>query len=163
MSRVRGPALRLGDDVNTDVIHPSRYYSLDDAKVRSGFLDAVSGRQRTGDDARAGSVVVAGRNFGCGSSRETGARVFKLKGVRVVLAESFARIFFRNLLNLGVAARVCIGLAERVAEDDWLEVDLTGDTVTLGSGEVLPLEPLDPYWREVLAAGGLEAHLGLDR
>ena len=71
---IRGKALVLGDDVNTDELHPSSFYSLDDTKVRQGFLRAVEGREGDAEKDLSGSIVVAGRNFGIGSSRETGAR-----------------------------------------------------------------------------------------
>ena len=157
----RGPALVLGDDVNTDELHPSRFYSLDDTKVRSGFLGAVEGREQTGAGDLGGRVLVAGRNFGTGSSRETGARVFLLAGIQAVVAVSFARIFHRNVLNLGLPAVACPGLAERPpADGEVVTLDLEAGTLGF-RGLVLPTESLDPHWRRVLAAGGLGPLLGL--
>ena len=156
-----GPALVLGDDVNTDVLHPSRFYSLDDAKVRSGFLGAVEGREDAAEADLAGGVVVAGRNFGIGSSRETGARVFLLAGIQAVVAVSFARIFHRNVLNLGLPALVCPALASvEVADGDPVGLDLETGQLTVG-GRTLQTEGLDPHWQRVLRAGGLAPWLGL--
>ena len=156
-----GPALLLGHDVNTDELHPSRFYSLDDAKVRSGFLGAVEGREQTGGSELRGRVVVTGRNFGTGSSRETGARVFLLAGIQAVVAVSFARIFHRNVLNLGLPAVACPGLAEHTpADGESVTLDLEAQTLSFGD-VVLPTETLDPHWRRVLAAGGLGPLLGL--
>ena len=157
----QGPALVLGDDVNTDILHPSRFYSLNDATVRSGFLGAVEGREGAAEADLGGRIVVGGRNFGIGSSRETGARVFLLAGIQAVVAVSFARIYHRNVLNLGLPALACPALAEVVVEDgDQVSLDLTSGVFTVG-GQALQTEGLDPHWRQVLEAGGLVPWLGL--
>ena len=157
----RGPALVLGDDINTDVLHPSRFYSLDDRTVRRGFLGAVEGREDAAEADLAGRIVVAGQNFGIGSSRETGARVFMLAGIQAVVAVSFARIFHRNVLNLGLPALACPDLADiRVAEGEVVSLDLETGAFTVGE-RVLQTEGLDPHWQRVLAAGGLAPWLGL--
>lgn len=160
-----GKGIVLGDDVNTDELHPSRFYSLDDRRVREGFLGAVPGRQR--DASIPGALVVlAGRNFGCGSSRETGARVFALAGVKAVVAASFARIFQRNLINLGLPALVCPALEDAglrgALEGRIAEVSPGGGTLNIG-GTLLALEPLDPLHASILDAGGLIPYLGLGR
>ncbi len=161
MSLLIGPALVLGDDVNTDVLHPSKFYSLNDAKVRSGFLGAVEGRESAAQANLSGSLVVAGRNFGIGSSRETGARVFLLAGIQAVVAVSFARIFHRNVLNLGLVAVECPGLADKKPlEREVVHLDLEAGTLSFGEA-VLPTSGLDPHWRRVLAAGGLAELLGI--
>ena len=154
-----GKALVLGDEVNTDELHPSRFYSLDDVKVRSGFLKAVDGRETTGDRPLAGCIVVAGTSFGIGSSRETGARVFQLAGIQAVVAASFARIYHRNVLNLGLPAFECPALAT-VRPMDGEIVVLDEGSLSFG-GNAYPLVPLDPHWQAVLDAGGLERFLGL--
>lgn len=157
-----GPALVLGDDVNTDQLHPSRFYSLDDQKVRSGFLGAVAGREEEGQRDLRGHIVVAGSNFGIGSSRETGARVFLLAGIRAVVAASFARIYYRNVMNLGLPAIVCPALAvERPVDGAQVSVELSAGRVTI-DGRTLAAEPMDPYWSRVLEAGGLTRYLGLE-
>jgi 3-isopropylmalate dehydratase small subunit len=159
---IRGKALVLGDDVNTDELHPSSFYSLDDTKVRQGFLRAVEGREGDAEKDLSGSIVVAGRNFGIGSSRETGARVFLLAGIQAVVAVSFARIFHRNILNLGLPALACPALADHQPRDDQeVCVDLETGRVTFGD-VILTTEPLDPHWQQVLRAGGLAPYLGLE-
>lgn len=152
-----GPALVLGDHVNTDELHPSKFYSLRDEGVRSGFLGAVPGRA-LGQEVR-GSIVVAGQNFGAGSSRETGARVFLLAGIQAVVAASMARIFQRNLLNLGMCVVTCPGITG-VQEGDLVTVDIEKGQVRVGE-ESWPIVGLDPYHRELLAKGGLLPWLGL--
>lgn len=159
--RIAGKALVMGDNVNTDVLHPSRFFSLDDRTVRSGFLQAAAGYEQVGGSDLAGRVIVAGDNFGCGSSRETGARAFLLAGIRAVVARSLARIFSRNVRNLGLPAVECPSLPA-LAPDTEVEVDLEGGLLRVPSSSLeLPLTPLDPFWIEVLRAGGLLPFLGL--
>ena len=161
MSVLRGPALVFGHNINTDVLHPSRFYSLDDAKVRSGFLGAVEGREQQGQTDLSGRIIIGGENFGIGSSRETGARVFVLAGIQAVVCASFARIFHRNVLNLGLVAITCPALAEWRCEDGAEAIlDLEAQTLQLGS-TTLVTDPLDPHWQAVLSAGGLVKYLGL--
>ncbi len=167
LPRIVGPALRFGDDVNTDELHPSRFYSLDDTTVRSGFLRAAEGHERRADSNLTGRVVIAGRNFGIGSSRETGARVFLLHGIVAVVAVSFARIFYRNVMNLGLPAFTCPGLAadlDHVADGATIAIGESpfGTVLQLGDGrDAIAVSPLDPYWEAVATAGGLEAFLRL--
>lgn len=162
MRSLQGPALVLGDQVNTDELHPSSYYSLDPQRVKAGFLKHVEGLEKTVSRPTHGQIVLAGQHLGIGSSRETGAQVFVLAGVQAVVAVSFARIFQRNLLNLGLLALRCPAL-EAVypvvqGEVVTLEVGASGGTLSI-MGQSLPLLPLDPYWWEVVQAGGLLARL----
>jgi 3-isopropylmalate/(R)-2-methylmalate dehydratase small subunit len=159
--KIQGMALVMGDNVNTDVLHPSQFYSLDDRRVRSGFLQAAAGYEALGTSDLAGRVIVAGENFGCGSSRETGARAFLLAGVRAVVARSLARIFSRNVRNLGLAAVECPSLPA-LAPDVEVEIDLARSQLHVPSASlILALTPLDPFWVEVLGAGGLLPFLGI--
>jgi 3-isopropylmalate/(R)-2-methylmalate dehydratase small subunit len=159
--KFRGGALVMGDNVNTDVLHPSRFFSLDDKTVRSGFLQAAAGYEQIGGTDLAGRVIVAGENFGCGSSRETGARAFLLAGVAAVVARSLARIFSRNVRNLGLPAVECPSLPA-LEPGTEVEVDLEGWRLRVPSSSLeLPLTPLDPFWVAVLKAGGLMPFLGL--
>lgn len=159
--RIHGTALIMGDNVNTDVLHPSRFFSLDDRTVRSGFLQAAAGYEQVGGSDLAGRVIVAGENFGCGSSRETGARAFLLAGVRAVIARSLARIFSRNVRNLGLPAVECPSLPQ-LAPDAVVELDLAQGRLYVPAESLdLPLTPLDPFWVKVLEAGGLLPFLRL--
>jgi 3-isopropylmalate dehydratase small subunit len=170
---IRGRALVFGNNVNTDELHPSRFFSLDDRTVRSGFLQAAAGYEQVGSGDVAGRIVIAGDNFGCGSSRETGARAFLLAGVRAVVARSLARIFSRNVRNLGLPALECPSLPA-LAPDAEIEIEIglaagglaagglaAGRLRVVGAGDDLPLAPLDPFWTAVLAAGGLLPFLGI--
>ncbi|MBC7975411.1 MAG: 3-isopropylmalate dehydratase [Myxococcales bacterium] len=159
--RIEGKALIMGDNVNTDVLHPSRFFSLDDRTVRSGFLQAAAGYEQVGGSDLAGRVIVAGENFGCGSSRETGARAFLLAGVRAVVARSLARIFSRNVRNLGLAAVECPTLPA-LPQDVEIALDLAAGRLYVPALALdLPVTPLDPFWAAVLEAGGLLPMLGL--
>lgn len=159
--RIAGKALIMGDHVNTDELHPSRFFSLDDRTVRSGFLQAKAGYEQVGGSDLSGRVIVAGDNFGCGSSRETGARAFLLAGVRAVVARSLARIFSRNVRNLGLAAIECPALPA-LPPDVEVELDLARGRLLVPTAALdLPVTPLDPFWAAVLAAGGLLPFLGL--
>src|SRR5690348_3182410 len=153
---IKGKALVMGDNVNTDVLHPSRFFSLDNHTVRSGFLQSAEGYEQVGRSDLSNHIVIAGDNFGCGSSRETGARVFLLAGIRAIVARSLARIFSRNLRNLGLAAVECPGLTTLPTAGAEVVLNLETWSLDLGGrNPPLPLTPLDPYWRAVLMAGGL--------
>jgi 3-isopropylmalate/(R)-2-methylmalate dehydratase small subunit len=158
---ITGNALVMGDNVNTDVLHPSRFFSLDDNTVRSGFMQAASGYEQVGSGDLSGRVILAGDNFGCGSSRETGARVFLLAGVRAVIARSLARIFSRNVRNLGLPAFECPSLPTLMHDRFGVKIDLNNNTLDIPAyGQSFPLTPLDPFWQAVIEAGGLMPFLG---
>ena len=155
---IRGRAIVLGDNVDTDVIIPSKYLIYTDPKVLGrhvfeGVDPSLPGRVREGD------VVVAGRNFGCGSSREHAVLAILGSGVRAVLAESFARIFYRNAINRGLPVVEVPGIRGRVRDGDVVEVDLEGGRVRLPSGELLSFKPPSPEVMEIIRAGGLINYL----
>jgi 3-isopropylmalate/(R)-2-methylmalate dehydratase small subunit len=119
---LRGRALKYGTDVNTDVIIPSRYLSLVDPHelgkhAMEGLDPNFAAKVKDRD------IIVAGRNFGCGSSREQAPLALKYAGVKCVLADTFARIFFRNAINIGLPVMECEGIHAKVAEGDVLHVD----------------------------------------
>jgi 3-isopropylmalate/(R)-2-methylmalate dehydratase small subunit len=153
-----GRAFRFGDDINTDYIIASKYKAqnlrIEDAAahlmedVRPGFATEL----------RPGDLIVAGRNFGCGSSREAAPRVIKAAGVGAVLAASFARIFFRNCINIGLPVIVCD--TEGIDEGDELELDLASGSVRdLTKRAVRASAPLPRVMMNVIADGGLAAHI----
>ena len=151
-----GSAIVFGDDINTDLLHPSYFYSLDNARVRDGFLGAVeSSTDRDVDRAR---IIVAGTNFGCGSSRETTMTALRLAGVQAVVAESFGRIFFRNAMSLGVPALTVASVSGFANAGDRLRID-DGVVHNLTHDRQIPLKAIDPMWAAVLAAGGMMAFL----
>lgn len=162
---ITGKSLIMGDNVNTDVLHPSQFFSLDDNKVRAGFLQAAAGYEQVGAGDLSGRIILAGANFGCGSSRETGARAFVLAGVRAIVARSLARIFSSNVRNLGLPAVECPTLP---LTESGVEVEINLHTWTLEipaapvNGRRFALKRLDPYWEAVIRAGGLMGFLGFN-
>lgn len=148
-------AARLGDNIDTDVIYPGRFLNITDREKTAEHLFELA-YPEIRSRIRPGDFLVAGRNFGCGSSREQATAAIKYAGVGAVIAASFARIFFRNSINLGLPAVVSPEAAAALAEGDEVEVDLVGGTVTrLNTGELFRAAPLDPLAAELLTAGGL--------
>ena len=154
----KGRAIVLGDHVDTDVLHPPSHFSLAPEKVRDGFLKHTDEDGASSDHTP--SIVVAGANFGCGSSRETSVRAFLLGGVQAVVAVSFARIFYRSLWNLGLPALTCQGITDALRAGQEVEVDVEKGVVRVeGRREPLIADPIDPYFLEISRAGGLVALL----
>ncbi|MDK2785113.1 MAG: 3-isopropylmalate/(R)-2-methylmalate dehydratase small subunit [Bacillota bacterium] len=153
---IRGQAYKFGSNIDTDQIYPGRYLELTEpADIARHALEGADPSFR--ERFQPGGIVVAGTNFGCGSSREHAAIALKSVGVSLVVAESFARIFFRNAINLGLPLLVCPGIAAQVAEGDMLEVDLqTGQVTNLTSGRRFQGEKLSDYVLNLLAAGGVK-------
>jgi 3-isopropylmalate/(R)-2-methylmalate dehydratase small subunit len=155
---LRGAAWTFGDDISTDHIAPGRLFHLrtDLPELAKHVLEDA--RPEFASSMKPGDVVVGGRNFGLGSSREHAPRIIKLAGVSAVLAQSFARIFYRNAINVGLPVLQCdtSGIGDR----DELEIDLgAGEVRDLTTGAVIPFEPLPPVMVTILEDGGLVAHI----
>ncbi|AEA47264.1 3-isopropylmalate dehydratase small subunit [Archaeoglobus veneficus] len=151
---LKGRAWKFGDDISTDHITPGRYYHL-----RSNLPELA---KHVMEDAnpdfaklvKPGDFIVAGKNFGCGSSREHAPRVIKLAGVSAVLAKSFARIFYRNAINIGLP--LLIVDTNGIDEGDQLEVNLsTGEVKNLTKGTSISARPLPDVMIRILQEGGL--------
>ncbi len=155
---VRGRVWLFGHDISTDVLSPGAY-AVDTVEVRKAHtLEAVN--PRFAPEAAAGDVVVAGRNFGCGSSRETAAENLKALGIACVVAGSFSRLFMRNAVAIGLPVVVCEGAHEAFDEGDRIEIDLAGGLVrNPRTDAALQGEPLPAEMREILDAGGILAVL----
>ena len=152
-------AARLGDNVDTDVIYPGRYLNITDREKTAEYLFELAYPEIRGK-LRPGDFLVAGRNFGCGSSREQATAAVKFAGTGAVIAVSFARIFFRNSINLGLPAVVSPGAPAAIDEGDELELDLAAGAIrNLTKGVAIPAAPLDPRAVELLQAGGLIPYL----
>ena len=151
-----GPVTLVGDNIDTDQIYPGRYLELTDPReIGSHCLCGVDEAIAPGFPR--GGIVVAGRNFGCGSSREHAPIALLNMGAAAVLADSFARIFFRNAINLGLPCVVCKGAAERLKNGDHVTLDLDKGTAAVAeTGEVLICEKLGEQAQRILAAGGIK-------
>ena len=149
-----GKVFLVGDHVNTDILHPPDYFSLKRDKVAAGLSKGCKEDFMTqlGPD----SILVAGRNFGCGSSRESSARSFKYNGIEIIIAESFARIFYRNLTNQGIHLITCPGIARIAAQGEAILGDLEKSEIkNMDSSWQLACDPVPDYVRKILAHGGL--------
>jgi len=150
---IRATARTYGDDVDTDVIIPARHLtSRDPAFLGSKCMETVDPHFATRIDA--GDVMVAGRNFGCGSSREHAVLALQGAGISCVVAHSYARIFYRNALNQGFPIVVCPEAAKAAKEGDPIEVDLAAGTVTVAERR-FQAQPFPAFLQQLIAAGGL--------
>lgn len=156
---IRGRALKYeADDVNTDVIWPGKY-----TYVQMEPADMAARAMETFDPdfparARERSVLVVGKNFGCGSSREQASACLKHAGVAVVVARSFARIFYRNSINLALPVVECPAAVDAIADGDAVAVDLDGGAVTVGE-RTFPFAPYPEFVLQIVRDGGLIAHI----
>uniref|UniRef100_A0A7V4G6M9 3-isopropylmalate dehydratase small subunit n=1 Tax=Desulfobacca acetoxidans TaxID=60893 RepID=A0A7V4G6M9_9BACT len=154
-----GRVHKFGDDINTDEIIPARYLNTSDPAelARHAMEDAdpeFVNRLQPGD------FIVAGKNFGCGSSREHAPIALKAAKVAAVIAHSFARIFYRNAFNMGLPILECPEAARELNDGDEIRVNFdTGEIFVLKTGKVYYSRPIPPFMQELLADGGLMAHL----
>lgn len=157
--KTQGKVFKYGDNVDTDVIIPARYLNTANAKelalhcmedIDTSFVQKV----------QPGDIMVAGANFGCGSSREHAPLVIKTCGTGCVIAKSFARIFYRNAINIGLPILECPEAAEEIAANDTVDVDFdTGIIRNLTTGKVYHAHPFPPFIQSIIQAGGLLASL----
>ncbi|UCD92510.1 MAG: 3-isopropylmalate dehydratase small subunit [Methanobacteriota archaeon] len=155
---IKGKAWKYGDDINTDVIFPGRYLALTDPEemakhamedLDSDFVNKV----------QEGDIVVAGRFFGCGSSREQAVTCLKYAGVSAIVAVSFARLFFRNAVNLGMPV-IQLPDTKRMESGQELEIDVEGGNMKIvDTNEVLEFKPLPEFILKIIDDGGLVPNL----
>ncbi len=152
--KLRGRVWKYGDNVNTDVIFPGKYtYTITDPmEMARHALEDLD--PRFAQEARPGDVIVAGRNWGCGSSREQAVIALKAAGVQAIIAKSFARIYFRNAVNNGLLPVVCPEAVEAIEAGEEIEVDLEACVIRCRAG-VFSFPSLSPTIRAILEAGGL--------
>lgn len=151
---------KFGADVDTDQIVPGRYapYMLkegDDVK-NYAFIEA---RPDFAKSAAEGDLIVAGENFGCGSSREYAPEALRRRKIGGIIAPSYARIFFRNAINLGIPVFESAELPEQLADGEEVELDLAAGTLTTAAGTVYQLPQLPEFAAEIIAAGGITAYV----
>ena len=156
---VKGFVHKYGDHVDTDVIIPARHLNTQSHKELAAHcmedIDADFVRK-----VKEGDIMVAGANFGCGSSREHAPIAIKASGISCVIAATFARIFYRNAINIGLAILECPAAAAGIDEGNEVTVDYdTGIITNLTKGETYQAEPFPPFIKEMIAKGGLMASL----
>lgn len=155
MQAADGTVIRYGDNVDTDVIIPARYLAASEpAELARHCMEDLdrefSGRVRKGD------IMVAGRNFGCGSSREHAPIAIKASGISCVIAQTFARIFYRNAINIGLPIVECPEASMRIADGDHVTVNFdTGEIRDLTTGESFQGQAFPPFMQKIIDAEGL--------
>ena len=155
----QGRVWRFGDNVDTDAIIPARFLNVSDQDLlaKNCFVDL---RPEFSKSVRQGDVIVAGNNFGCGSSREHAPLAIKAAGVSVVIAKSFARIFYRNAFNIGLPILESEEAVKNFEEGSPIQVDLESGEIMGGNKDTrVTAEPIPPFMREIVQAGGLVAYI----
>ena len=153
--KAQGRVFKYGDNVDTDVIIPARYLNIaDPVELASHAMEDIDASFV--HRVKAGDIIVAGRNFGCGSSREHAPVVLKDNGVACVIAPSFARIFYRNAINIGLPILECADAAAHIRADDEVSIDFqTGHIKNLTTGEAFQAQPFPPFIQSIINNGGL--------
>jgi 3-isopropylmalate/(R)-2-methylmalate dehydratase small subunit len=161
LKKFKGKAWVVGDDVDTDQIYHGQYLPLTDPQeMAKHALEFVPGMENFAKEVKPGDIVVAGKNFGCGSSREHAVVCLQENGVSCVVADSFARIFYRNAVDLGFPIMECPGVSKMVKTGDQIEVDLeTGKVTNLKSKKSLKGHPPSGLELEIAEKGGLLNYL----
>ena len=153
--KATGKVFKYGDNIDTDVIIPARYLNTTDhAELASHCMEDID--KEFIKNVEAGDVMVAGWNFGCGSSREHAPIAIKASGISCVIAKSFARIFYRNAINTGLAIIECEEAADKIENGDRVEVDFDSGTIkNLTRNEVYKTQPFPAFIQRIIDAGGL--------
>ncbi len=157
--KIEGKVWKFGADVDTDAIIPARYLNQSDPKelARHAMEDE---RPEFSTEVKKGDILLAEKNFGCGSSREHAPIALKAAGISCIIAKSFARIFFRNSFNLGLPLLESPEACDSIKDGDRVQVDLsTGEIVDLTQRKKFSATPIPPFMQELLKDGGLIPHL----
>ena len=150
-----GKAIKYGDNVDTDVIIPARYLNTIDKKELASHCMEDIDRDFV-KKVRPGDIMIAGKNFGCGSSREHAPIAIKESGISLVIAKSFARIFYRNSINIGLAILECEEACDNISEGDAVVVDLDeGVICNKTTGKSFKTKPFPEFIQKIIANGGL--------
>ena len=152
---LKGKVWKFGDDVDTDAIIPARYLNTSDPKELASHVMEDADNEFP-NKVKPGDIIVAGKNFGCGSSREHAPIAIKAAGMQAVIAKSFARIFYRNSFNIGLPIFESVEASEKIKEGDIVEIDADNGIVkNITKGEQYTAKPIPPFMQELIAAGGL--------
>ncbi len=156
--KMNGRVWKFGDSISTDQISPGRYFHLRTDLPELAKHTLEDAREDYAPNVKQGDIVVTGRNFGMGSSREHAPIVIKMSGASVVVAKSFARIFYRNAINIGLPAIICD--TDRIDDGDELSIDLeAGRLIDKTKGFEFTFSPIPPVMMKILSEGGLVAYI----
>ena len=157
--KIEGKVWKFGDNIDTDVIIPAPYLvTTDMGELAKHCFEGVDAT--FAEKVRPGDIVVAGKNFGCGSSREHAPMAIKGAGISCVIAESFARIFFRNAFNMGLPILESPGVSQGIQEGDQVSLDQdTGEIIDHTNGKRFIANPIPPFMQELIEAGGLISYV----
>lgn len=159
MMQAQGHVFKYGDNIDTDVIIPARYLnSSDPADLATHCMEDID--TEFVKKVQAGDIIVANKNFGCGSSREHAPIAIKASGVSCVIAETFARIFYRNAINIGLPIMECPEAAREIEAGDEVRVDFDSGTVeNLTKGKSYKGQAFPPFMQKIISAGGLVSYI----
>ena len=150
-----GRVFKYGDNVDTDVIIPARYLNVSDGNELAKYC-MIDIDDQFASKVQKGDIIVAGKNFGCGSSREHAPLAIKCAGISCVIAPTFARIFFRNPINIGLPIMECPEAADDIKDGDKVSVDFsTGVITNETTGKTYKAEPFPEFMQKIIASGGL--------
>ena len=157
--QVKGHVFKYSYNVDTDVIIPARYLNTANAQdLAKHCMEDID--QNFASTVQPGDIIVAGWNFGCGSSREHAPLAIKTCGAGCVIAKSFARIFYRNAINIGMPILECEAAADAISAGDEVSIDFDAGVITdLTSGQTFTAQPFPPFIQNIIAKGGLLASL----
>jgi 3-isopropylmalate/(R)-2-methylmalate dehydratase small subunit len=157
--KISGKVLKFSDNIDTDVILPGKYLVLTDPKeLAKHAMEGID--ENFFKKAEKGVIIVAGENFGCGSSREHAPIALKNAGVKAIIAKSFARIFYRNAINIGLPVLECEEATEKIEENDEVSIDLSvGEIIDKTKDLTFKFTPLPQFLLEILNKGGLISKL----
>lgn len=155
---IKGKAWNYGDDVNTDFILPGIYLELTNPEeMGKHAMEGID--PEFAEKVESGDVIIGGRNFGLGSSREHAPMALKYSGVSAVIAEGFARIFYRNAANLGLPALECPDVSDEIKTGDTVEVDLGEGKIIVNGDKELDFTPVPEFMMDIIKAGGLREYI----
>ena len=159
---MKGKAWNYGNDVNTDFIFPGKYLELTDPKeIGKHAMEGID--PDFVNKVQPGDMIIGGRNFGLGSSREQAPIALKYSGVSAVIAEGFARIFYRNAANLGLPALECPNVSKEIKTGDIVEVDISEGKIIVNGEKELEFVPVPEFMMEILEVGGLREYIKQNR